>query len=95
MNFFSIKVECPSFSIGLTQDGTSDNVVNAQPIEFVLPEEIGAAIPAQPRKSKRSKTVPTAYSDFQCDPKIVVQYTLLPELETLFADVHKRVLAME
>ncbi|KAL0716522.1 hypothetical protein Bca4012_065844 [Brassica carinata] len=94
-NLVPSEVECPSFSIGLTQDGTSDNVVNAQPIEFVLPEEIGAAIPAQPRKSKRPKTVPTAYSDFQCDPKIVVQYTLLPELETLFADVHKRVLAME
>ncbi|KAL0847522.1 hypothetical protein Bca101_020768 [Brassica carinata] len=94
-NLVPSEVECPSFSIGLTQDETSDNVVNAQPIEFVLPEELGADIPAEPRKSKRPKTVPTAYTDFQCDPKIVVQHSLLPELETLFTDVQKRVLAME
>ncbi|XP_018460632.2 uncharacterized protein LOC108831606 [Raphanus sativus] len=94
-NLVPSAVECPSFSIGLTQDGTSDNVVHAQPIEFVLPQELEAAIPAETRKSKRPKTAPAAYTDFKCDPKIVVQYSLLPELDTLFADVEKRVMAME
>ncbi|KAF2562859.1 hypothetical protein F2Q70_00018315 [Brassica cretica] len=88
-------VQCPSFSFGLTQDGNSNNVVDANPIEYVLPEEKEAPIPAEIRKSKRPKSRPAAYTDFQCDPKLAVQYFILPDLETLFADVQQRVLTME
>lgn len=55
-------IEIPTFSLGLSPEDVGP-LNNAQPP--MIREEI-----CETRKSKRTRTLPPIFNDYQCDPKI-------------------------
>lgn len=77
-------MEDPSFSLGVTQDRTCAAVVEALPVGYVLPIDNAQADANEARKSKRARAPAARYEDFQCDLKIGVSYTIIPDIDRCF-----------
>ncbi|KAG2307468.1 hypothetical protein Bca52824_027216 [Brassica carinata] len=78
------KVEDPSFSLGVMQDRTSAAVVEALSVGYVLPTDNARADANEARKRKRARGPASGYEDFQCDLKIGVSYTIIPDIDRCF-----------
>ncbi|KAL0796940.1 hypothetical protein Bca101_068317 [Brassica carinata] len=81
------EVEDPSFSLGVTQEGRTYTVMSACPIAIISPSETKAAEANEGRKSKRNRVTPAGFQDFQCDPKIMVPYNVIPDVGRVFEEL--------
>lgn len=62
IDFLFSLIEIPSFSLGLSQDDAVR--VATSPTQITIQEA------CEQRKSKRTRTIPPIFNDYQCDPKI-------------------------
>ncbi|KAF3486669.1 hypothetical protein F2Q69_00057243 [Brassica cretica] len=62
IDFLFSLIEIPSFSLGLSQDDARR--------ESNIPPQITIQEACDTRKSKRTRTLPPIFNDYQCDPKI-------------------------
>lgn len=83
-------VELPSFSLGLTQEGStvvkdSDHPTNYVSAPMEHDEEAGAK-----RKSKRAKIAPVGLQDYKCDPKVTSVQAIIPDLDQRFQLIEEK-----
>ncbi|KAG2314496.1 hypothetical protein Bca52824_017618 [Brassica carinata] len=78
------EVEDPTFSLGVTQEGSTDTVMIACPLGYVIPLEDARAEANEGWKSKRNRVTPAGLQDFQWDPKIWVPYSVSPDIDRVF-----------
>ncbi|CAN6859363.1 unnamed protein product [Brassica oleracea] len=91
------EVNEPSFSlgVGVSQAAPNTVVVNAKPLEYVLPASRPAEPPTAPRKSTRSRVTPAGLDDFKCDPTVVGGLIFMRDLEPHYLGVLEQVTGMQ
>lgn len=91
------QVNEPSFSlgVGVSQAAPNTVVVNAKPLEYVLPASRPAEPPTAPRKSTRSRVTPAGLDDFKCDPTVVGGLIFMRDLEPHYLGVLEQVTGMQ
>ncbi|CDY33114.1 BnaC09g22100D [Brassica napus] len=91
------EVNEPSFSlgVGVSQAAPNTVVVNAKPLEYVLPASRPAEPPIAPRKSTRSRVTPAGLDDFKCDPTVVGGLIFMRDLEPHYLGVLEQVTGMQ
>ncbi|KAF2537466.1 hypothetical protein F2Q68_00020416 [Brassica cretica] len=91
------EVNEPSFSlgVGVSQAAPNTIVVNAKPLEYVLPASRPAEPPIAPRKSTISRVTPAGLDDFKCDPTVVGGLIFMRDLEQHYLGVLEQVTGMQ
>ncbi|KAJ4868609.1 hypothetical protein Rs2_49843 [Raphanus sativus] len=83
-------VELPSFSLGLTQEGSTVGKESDHPTNYVsAPMEHDEEAGAQ-RKSKRAKITPVGLQDYKCDPKVTSVQAIIPDLDQRFQLIEEK-----
>ncbi|KAL0696070.1 hypothetical protein Bca4012_063250 [Brassica carinata] len=75
----------------LSHEEVAEVLVNVNSVQCVLPIGESDVEPAETQKRKKPRMLPSVYQDYQCDPKIIVPRTLLPQLEEIFSKTYDEI----
>lgn len=83
-----------SLGVGVSHAAPNTVLLNAKPLEYVLPVSKTAAPPIKPRKSKSPRVTPAGLDDFKCDPTVVGGLIFMTDLERHYLEVLEKVTGM-
>ncbi|KAL0716319.1 hypothetical protein Bca4012_065641 [Brassica carinata] len=96
-----VNIECPAVAANPIQcrllnasEAPNTVLLNAKPLEYVLPVSKTAAPPIKPRKSKSPRVTPAGLDDFKCDPTVVGGLIFMTDLERHYLEVLEKVTGM-